>query len=450
MRRHPPGPSWLDGGQRVSDLTDHARDAGDRLAPLGSDSEPYEKDGDAGQPEHDWQDESQAQLQLGHRGIHQDHRTEEETREAAGRQQAVAGDLDFKHQQQQTEEHQQQAGVIDREDLEGEERQQEAESSGDAGQHRAGTPQFDRQPERAQGQENEGDLGMGDGAEHTLAQGHLDRDHLRASGLQHNRRAVEPGDGSPIQPSQQLGDTGDHEIDERWRGVERLLLGKGAAVVHRLLRERDVPMTLVGEGARIRGHVGCRFLRHGLVHRLAGAPHRMRRADVRARRHGSHVGGDREEEAGRRGASAGGPDKDRDGRLAGEHVRDDVARGIHEAARRAEGEDDERRARAVGAVHGLDHVIGGDRMDDAVDFGRVDDGRGCGRVGLRGHHSGGRDNRQGTGEPPNEPSSHIREERVLDRFDYGSTRARPDAPTRARPRLRHHSPARPRPFPRCP
>ena len=133
MRRHPPGPSWLDGGQRVSELAHHARDAGDRLAPLGSDSEPYEKDGDAGQPEDDWQDESQAQLELGHRGIHQDHRTEEEARETAGRQQAVAGDLDFEHQQRQPEEHQQQAGVIHREDLQGEERQQEAESSGDAG-----------------------------------------------------------------------------------------------------------------------------------------------------------------------------------------------------------------------------------------------------------------------------------------------------------------------------
>src|SRR5262245_54909456 len=74
VRRHSPGRSWLDGGQRVSGLTDHARDAGDRLAPLGSDGEPYEKDGDAGQREYEWQDESQAQLELGHRRIHQDHR----------------------------------------------------------------------------------------------------------------------------------------------------------------------------------------------------------------------------------------------------------------------------------------------------------------------------------------------------------------------------------------
>ena len=80
---------------------------------------------------------------------------------------------------------------------------------------------------------------MGDGAEHTLAQGHLDVDHLCAGGLQHNRRPVESSDGSPLQPLQQLGGTGDHEIDERWRRVERLLFGKGAAVVHRLLREVD-------------------------------------------------------------------------------------------------------------------------------------------------------------------------------------------------------------------
>ena len=45
---------------------------------------------------------------------------------------------------------------------------------------------------------------------------------------------------------------------------------------------------------------------------LAAARHRMRRADVCAGRHRGHVGGDREEEAGRRRTSAGRPDEDRD------------------------------------------------------------------------------------------------------------------------------------------
>ena len=39
-------------------------------------------------------------------------------------------------------------------------------------------------------------------------------------------------------------------------------------------------------------------------------------------------------------------------------------------------EDDERGAGAVGAVERLDHVFGGDRVDDAVDHRGVDDGWG--------------------------------------------------------------------------
>ena len=66
-------------------------------------------------------------------------------------EQAVAGDLDLEHQQQQAEEHQQQAGVVDRQHLEREERQQQAEAADDARQHRARVPQLDRRARACRG-----------------------------------------------------------------------------------------------------------------------------------------------------------------------------------------------------------------------------------------------------------------------------------------------------------
>ena len=76
----------------------------------------------------------------------------------------------------------------------------------------------------------------------------------------------------------------------------------------------------------------------------------MRCADVRPRRHRRDIRRDREDEARRGRARAGGPDEDRDRSLRGEHAGDDRARRVHEAARSFEGKDDERAAFAVGAI----------------------------------------------------------------------------------------------------
>ncbi len=74
----------------------------------------------------------------------------------------------------------------------------------------------------------------------------------------------------------------------------------------------------------------------------------MRGADVRARRHGGDVGGDGDQEAGRRRAGARRADEDRDRRLRGDDGVVDVARGVDQAARRAQREDEQRGLVGVG------------------------------------------------------------------------------------------------------
>ena len=52
-----------------------------------------------------------------------------------------------------------------------------------------------------------------------------------------------------------------------------------------------------------------------------------------------------------------GRDEDRDRRLGRDHLRDDVARRVDQAAGRAQREDHERGVRGVGALDRVDHVF---------------------------------------------------------------------------------------------
>ena len=211
----------------------------------------------------------------------------------------------------------------------------------------AGTPELDREAERAERQQQVGDLRMRDRAQHPLRPRHLD-------GRSSSRPLCAASRGAPskrviVRPSSlrtRSGHVVRDEIDERRRGAERFLLGERAAVGDRLLDERDVAPALRRERPRVGGDVGRHLLRHHLVDLFAVAGDRVRGADVRAGRHGGDVGGDGDEEAGRRGAVPRRPDEHGDRRLRADDGVVDVARGVDQAAGRAQREDDQRGAAA--------------------------------------------------------------------------------------------------------
>ena len=64
-------------------------------------------------------------------------------------------------------------------------------------------------------------------------------------------------------------------------------------------------------------------------------------------------------------------DVDRNRGLGRNHLRDNLASGVDEAARSAQREDEERCPGAVCLIHGVAHELGGRGMNHAVDFGRV-------------------------------------------------------------------------------
>ena len=187
--------------------------------------------------------------------------------------------------------------------------------------------------------------------------------------------AVESRDGAAVELLQQIVEARRHEIDERRRGLRGLLFGERLALKHGLLGQRARCGRACPRCVRTYAAMSSAAF-FEVVSSIDGAAagHRMRGADVRAGRHRRDVGGDRDDEAGRRRPRARRRHVHRNRRLRRDHFRDDVARRIDETAGRAQREHDERRVRGVGARDRVDHVLRGNGMDDAVDFGGVDDG----------------------------------------------------------------------------
>ena len=159
-----------DAGERLTACADHRRGAHDRGLPPRRQAEARQQGGDRREAEDDGQHHAQAQLQLGQRGIDEDHRSQDQAHEPADGEQAEARDLDLQHEQQQPEEEQQEPGVVHGQHREREEREQQAQSADDARQHRAWVPQLDREGQRAQAHEQVGDVRVRDGAQHALSQ----------------------------------------------------------------------------------------------------------------------------------------------------------------------------------------------------------------------------------------------------------------------------------------
>ena len=202
-------------------------------------------------------------------------------------------------------------------------------------------------------------------------------------GAQRDGAPIKTRDGAAIDLLQQIVNVGRNHVDERRRRFDRFLFGEGFALQHCLLCELRVATALAGQRARVGGDVFGGLFRRGLVHRLAASGDRMRRADVGAGRHCRKIGRNGQQESGRCRARARRCDMDGNRSFRRKHSRDDLPRRVDEPARRAQRKDDERGTGCIGALHRLDHVFGGDRMNDAVDLGGIDNRRLRGRLRLR-------------------------------------------------------------------
>ena len=108
------------------------------------------------------------------------------------------------------------------------------------GRTAARVPQFHRQTEDAERQQQIRNLRVGDCAEEPLPPRHVDRPQIRLARLQHRRPAIEPLDGAAVELSQQIVHVRCDHVDERRRGARRLRVGEGTTLQDRLLGEGDV------------------------------------------------------------------------------------------------------------------------------------------------------------------------------------------------------------------
>jgi hypothetical protein len=172
--------------------------------------------------------------------------------------------------------------------------------------------------------------------------------------------------------------------------------GPGHGVVDRLrLRRRGCGRIALGSLAA----VGAGRLAAGRSHRQAAERHGVGRADVGARGHRGHVGGDRDEHAGRGGPAAGRGDVDHDRHGARENRLDEDAGGIDEATGRVE-HDHEALSLAVGGRRdGPLQEPNGSRGDGLV-FEAGDEHL------RRSVGSGGPGDERQQADPPSEPGPH--------------------------------------------
>ena len=143
----------------------------------------------------------------------------------------------------------------------------------------------------------------------------------------------------PSSCGEQIALVGRDQLDQVL--VERLALGERLAFAHGLLGQRAVAAALACDAAQIGGRIVLHLLLHDGVH-LAAHQHRMRRAGIGARRHGRHVAGFQNEEAGGCRARAARRDVSNHRHGRGDDLLDGLAHGVHQAAGSVQADQNER------------------------------------------------------------------------------------------------------------
>src|ERR1700681_4303137 len=218
----------------------------------------------------------------------QQQRAEDERRDAAGREHAVARHLDVGDEQDQREPDQQQSGDVHGHHGERGEREQQREPADDAGEDRARRVELENDPVDRDRHEDETDVRITQEREELLR--HVHRD-LHGSGIPRGEpaRAGRRPDRPAVDLREQLALARRDEVDdvqpERLFGSDRFALPHGA------LRPRSVPPAPGGKSANLRSSV-VRQLRHlGLVDAAAARAQGdgMRGAEMGRRRHRGDV-----------------------------------------------------------------------------------------------------------------------------------------------------------------
>ena len=304
--------------------------------------------------------------------IEEEERTEQEGDEPPHPDQPEGGEEHLRPEERDTEQHERQARGVERQDLERRQREEEADRARHPGKDDAGVRELDVEAEDTRHHEQICDVRVSDDVQDALPEPHRvgPRPHVAIQPpdrhAQGQRSPLVPDlHPAPVRQSHDLVEIVRHEVDDSRLGG--LVGGDRDALADRARRPFDVPTPPLGDRfAEGSGEV-LELLAHHALDVLAGTADRVRRPDVRPRRHGGHVGRQRDEHTGRAGARAarGHVHDHREG--SGQDVLDHRPRGRQESARRVELDDQGGRPFALGARDGLVGEIGHRRVDRPVD-----------------------------------------------------------------------------------
>src|SRR5665647_2262421 len=153
-------------------FADHPFPPGEGAAAVRLENEGEEEQDDQGQGHDDRQDVGQARPELGDGGLDEHERTDDHGGDPSDGQHAEALDLDLEDEEDDGQEDKAQADIVDGQDLEGENGQEKGDASQDARQNGPGMGEFEEQPQEPDHEQDVGQVGVGDGQEDLLPEGH--------------------------------------------------------------------------------------------------------------------------------------------------------------------------------------------------------------------------------------------------------------------------------------
>jgi hypothetical protein len=127
--------------------------------------------------------------------------------------------------------------------------QQRHDAAGDAGQDQAWRREFDVHTQRAQDQEYESDVGVGDFGHDSFAHAEAVVHDLGSASVQRFAAAVEAYDRAAIKLVEQSRLVGRHQVDQLF--VERLLVRKSLGLTNGLLRQILIAAALLRSQAEV-------------------------------------------------------------------------------------------------------------------------------------------------------------------------------------------------------
>src|SRR4030042_1167296 len=188
--------------------------AGKGFFRVGPDHEEHEKQEDQGQADGQRDYDVQARLELGDRGIDEHDGTDNHGDDSSCAQYSKTLNLDLEDEQTDGQKDQEQRHVVDGQNLEREDGQQKADRSEHSGQDGAGGGELKIQAEKAEHQQDVGQVGVGDREKEFLPGRHGDVNHHFAFELKLDRLSADPLHGSPAQPAKDLLLAAGNEIDQ--------------------------------------------------------------------------------------------------------------------------------------------------------------------------------------------------------------------------------------------